>query len=241
MRPPLPRWVNYEKEGKLRNGVVSKFESNFQMIRIETSPVFMVIYCALRDGSMGRGPGALKGLANWDNFAGLFTGSEEFSAYDEQVSNVLSISSSAASGLGVTFSARQLYELYKTNLSLLCPGCEPARWHEWKSGRGCVVLLKPADLGETFPPQSVYKPSVFSCKIAHCNFADKRSECGNTAVELNYVTRLCFCYADDLVISSGSCSVSSTLVSSQQMSASGGRVEAPGAALEKMQVREPGY
>ena len=52
--------------------------------------------------------------------------------------------------------------------------------------------------------------------------------------------RLCLLYMDNLVVSAGAASVSSSMVSASAMSRSAAPVEETGRALERMQVVAPG-
>ncbi len=98
------------------------------------------------------------------------------------------------------------------------------------------------------PGQSVYSPQVLSITISHkvpaaygagtvqMDGSQGRAEIGaNNTVPL---TRLCLLYMDNVVISSGSASLSSTLVSASQVSgAVQPQEQQQGRALDKMQVR----
>lgn len=228
---PLVRWTNYDKDGTLTRAAGNNLISDFSMIKLESSPLYIAIFCRPREGSQ-----PTYALADQDEFMALYTGA---ALYDERAPNVLTVSSSASGGLASTFSARELYEMYCANQKVMCPRKKCYSWEVWRDSK-CVILLRTSDLTSQFPPQSVYKPSVFSLKVSHQWRSSRRHQALEVPDSLPVRTSLCFCYCDSLTVASGSSSVSSTLVSAQQMSSSGQAPRAePGRALESMEVKYP--
>ena len=237
---PNPRWVEYQKLHKaVPDGTA--FDSKFTMIKLESSPHMFAIYASVRDGEVGRNKAT--GIANQDEFFPIVNPGGN---YDERLPGVLTVTSSTAGGLANSYSILTLYELYKKNCKRLCPGRSCYSFTQWYSSK-CIILLSPEDLGGNMPGQSVYSPQVLSISISHQipaaygagtvqnDGSQGRVEIGaNNTVPL---TRLCLLYMDNVVISSGSASLSSTLVSASQVSgAVQPQEQQVGRALDKMQV-----
>merc|ERR1711964_486181 len=96
----------------------------------------------------------------------------------------------------------------------------------WKNTK-CMILLSPEDLGGNMPTQSLYKPYVLNVKVSHrvpsgydlyaqqADGSRGRQECNG---DVRPRVRLCLLYMDNLVMSSGAASVSSTMVSASALS-----------------------
>jgi hypothetical protein len=212
------------------------------MIKLESSPHMFAIYCSVRDGETGRNQGT--GVAHQDEF---FPIANPNGAYDERLPGVLTVTSSTAGGLANSYSILTLYELYRKNSKRLCPGRSCYTFTQWYSSK-CIILLSPEDLGGNMPGQSVYSPQVLSIDISHkipqfYGAGTKLNDGSQGRVEIGanatvVLTRLCLLYMDNVVISSGSASLSSTLVSASQVSgAVQPQEQQVGRALDKMQVR----
>ena len=245
VRFPSPRFVVYSKEAAISKAAYADF--NWTQIRLESSPLYFLIYCSLKNGSIGRNPST--GTAFQSERFRVRTGA----TFDERTPGVLQITSSAAGGLTATLSARTLYEITMKNQKKLCPGKKCITWEQWKSGWGCYILLSPDDLGSAFPPASVFAPSVLSCKVsfewgeaadniflgAHAgqngNVAD-----GNAGQPGVAEAKMVLLYSDNLVISSGAASVSSTMVAASALRNAAASQPAPVSGIEKLAVDYPG-
>ena len=235
-----PRFVSYSKEGTLKvkagagTAAEKLFRASFSQIRLEASPLYFLIYCSIRDGAVGRN--AATGMA-WD--------SERFSLYqgttsDSRAPGVLQITSSAAGGLTQTLGARTLYEITKKNQRALCPGKRCLSWSQWNSGGGCYILLSPDDLGQAFPPASVFAPSVLSCEVSWENTMPVNAATGGSGAAVPVECKLLLLYADNLVISSGSASVSSTMVAASALKQAAAPAEREAPGIEALSVQYPG-
>ena len=238
---PLPRWIEYS-EDEQKTAEDTAWETRFSMVKLESSPHMFCLYASVQDNQAGRN--AATGVSHQDEFFPLDGGAP----YDERKPGTLTITSSSSGGLANSYSIKQLYELYRKNSKRLCPGRKCYDWETWKNSK-CIVLLSPEDFGGLMPTQSLYKPQVFglTCRfrvpagystlVAQANGNRGRQEMNGAVFPR---VRLCLLYMDNLVISAGAASVSSSMVSASAMSRSAAPVEEHGRALERMQVVNPG-
>ena len=241
---PSPRFVVYPKSGQIAHGAANKADFTWSQIRLESSPLYFLIYCCAKNGSGTRS--AMNGMCWQSERYRIYTGA----TFDDRTPGPLQITSSAAGGLTSTLSARTLFELSTKNWKKVCPGKKCLTWEQWANGWGCFILLSPDDLGTQFPPASVFAPSVLSAKVsfeagpAADNVFIGRDQAhdddGQAAQAQQVEAKMVLLYSDNLVISSGAASVSSTMVAASALRGAAAQTTQEPSGIEKLSVEYPG-
>lgn len=223
-----PRVQNYERD--ITWVASDAKEAMFSSIKTESSPPFWVLYCSPRDGTPGNEE-VSDGMHMFPIRAAGRTLADSKSPTKDGDSSVLEITFSEASGLGVSYSLSQLYDIYCKNAYRL--GVRKYDYKTWKTSR-CLVILSPQDLGgsDMVSAPFQYKPTTFSLKCHFMNNFEDRALA--PVVGMSGRAQLCYVTCDTLSISPGACSLSQTLVQKSQQNAQSAPQET---AIEKMAIK----
>ena len=192
---PVVRWLHYTERGTIAAGAAASASFSFNQIRLEAHPRMYMVYCRpVKDAQDFTYSGNLYGISCENDYA----------------PGAMSLTVNEASGVGISFTLRTLYDWYKRCATMGERRFRVKDYTEWK--RSPVIAFTPSMLGEAgIKPSYVYNPTMLSLKVA---FKQPEDPVGDLATGANQAEAvLAMCYTDSLTLASGSSALNSLMLS----------------------------